>query len=55
MKCACCKKKSHIEFKCQCEKTFCVQCRLPEIHKCPVYKSAPVVLIKVEASKVEKL
>lgn len=55
MKCHCCKKKTHLEFKCQCEKVFCTHCRLPEIHACPHYVVTPIVLIKVTASKVEKI
>ena len=55
MKCQHCKKKTHLEFKCQCEKVFCIHCRLPEVHTCPTYKPTPVELVKVVASKVEKL
>lgn len=55
MKCQYCKKKSHLEFTCQCKKLFCIACRLPEVHECTEYKSNPVVLVKVVASKVETL
>jgi len=56
MKCAHCKKKTHLEFKCPCsnEKVFCVKCRTTEVHHCGyVYK--PVELLKVMKDKVEKI
>lgn len=55
MKCEYCKKKTHLEFKCQCEKVFCIHCRLPEVHQCPDYKSTAVSLVKVVAPKIEKV
>jgi hypothetical protein len=55
MKCSYCKKKTHLEFKCICSKTFCVHCQLPEIHKCEVKKDAKIVLEKVVADKVAKI
>jgi hypothetical protein len=55
MKCFHCKKKTHLEFKCSCEKVFCVACRMPEIHVCPAFKVEPVVLVKVVAPKVDRL
>lgn len=55
MKCEYCKK-SHLEFKCQCEKVFCIHCRLPEIHKCQDFKAGSVVVVGAEAPpKVAKL
>ncbi len=54
MKCACCKKKTVMEFKCSCGHVYCLTCRLPEVHKCtPPPK--PVELVKVVADKVEKI
>lgn len=32
--CSMCRKKILFEYKCPCEKNFCVKCRVPEIHKC---------------------
>jgi len=55
MRCSCCKKKTHLEFKCACEKTFCVSCQLPEVHKCDVKRDVKIVLEKVVADKVEKI
>ena len=55
MKCSHCKKKSHLEFKCQCEKVFCIHCRLPEVHVCLNYVSKPVDLVAVVAPKVQKI
>lgn len=56
MKCACCKKKSVVEFKCSCEKVFCVKCRLPEAHACVKPTVTPVTLPPaVIAPKVEKI
>jgi predicted nucleic acid binding AN1-type Zn finger protein len=55
MKCSYCKKKSHLEFKCACEKVFCVACQLPEAHKCEAKRDAKIVLEKVVADKVAKI
>ncbi len=55
MRCSCCKKKTHLEFKCSCEKVFCVTCQLPEVHKCEVKRDVKIVLDKVIAEKVEKI
>ena len=33
-RCDCCKKKSLVDMKCKCEKTFCITCRFPDVHKC---------------------
>jgi hypothetical protein len=57
MKCRHCKKKlSALVFTCACEKTFCVNCRLPEEHACPAQVKASVVLPPaVIAPKVEKI
>lgn len=33
-KCSCCNKKSHLLFKCKCEKMYCTSHILPEKHKC---------------------
>lgn len=35
-KCSQCKKKSYMTVYCSCEKTFCMNCRLPETHMCKV-------------------
>ena len=56
MKCTRCKKRlSVLVFSCACEKTFCVSCRLPEDHACPVEVKKEVILPKVVASKIEKI
>jgi hypothetical protein len=55
MKCSCCKKKTHLEFKCSCEKVFCVSCQLPEAHKCEAKRDVKIVLEKVVAEKVVKI
>jgi predicted nucleic acid binding AN1-type Zn finger protein len=55
MKCACCKKKTVMEFKCSCGFVYCIACRLPEVHKCAAPKEEKVVLVKVVADKVEKI
>ena len=57
MKCSKCKKRlSVITFGCTCEKTFCVNCRLPEDHACPTPpKKALALPPAVIAPKVEKL
>jgi hypothetical protein len=54
MKCSCCKKKSHLEFKCKCGGVYCTVCRTPEVHGCSV-KPEPVKLVKVVAEKVDKI
>jgi predicted nucleic acid binding AN1-type Zn finger protein len=54
MKCSCCKKKSHLEFKCKCGGVYCARCRTPEVHTCSV-KPEPVKLEKVVAEKVQKI
>lgn len=57
MRCSKCKKKlSVVTFGCSCEKTFCVNCRLPEEHACPAQVKQLVALPPaVIAPKVEKL
>jgi hypothetical protein len=55
MRCFCCKKKTHIEFKCACGKVYCVGCRLPEVHKCDVKLDVKIVLEKVVTAKVDKI
>jgi predicted nucleic acid binding AN1-type Zn finger protein len=55
MKCAHCKKKSHLEFKCGCGGVFCTACRTPEVHGCSIKVGEKVVLVKVVAEKVAKL
>jgi len=55
-RCAHCKKKTHLDFKCRCssEKVFCSACRITEVHGCEiVYK--PTELVKVVPVKVEKI
>lgn len=32
--CAKCRKKTLMEYKCPCEKIFCIKCRVPELHGC---------------------
>lgn len=32
--CAKCKRKSYLNSKCKCEKTYCLTCRQPEVHEC---------------------
>lgn len=34
MKCSKCNKKIMLEFKCRCEKVFCIKHKNPEDHKC---------------------
>lgn len=34
MRCAKCKKKIIYEYKCPCEGSFCIKCRVPELHEC---------------------
>lgn len=55
MKCEHCKKKTHLEFKCNCQKVFCVHCRTPEVHCCTEPKVQKVELEKVVAEKVKKI
>ena len=56
MRCTKCKKKVGIlPFTCVCEAVYCVQCRLPEAHACPVKAVKEVVLPKVVAPKVEPI
>lgn len=56
MKCSCCKKQTHIPLKCNhCEKMFCLEHRLPEIHKCPSAKFEKVELIKLVPEKLVKV
>lgn len=55
LKCDCCKKKTHLEFGCTCNRIFCVHCRTPEVHNCTKKKEEKVVLEKVVAEKVEKI
>lgn len=56
MKCSCCKKFTHVAMKCvHCEKTFCLEHRLPEIHACPLQKVEKIKLEKVVAEKVQKI
>jgi predicted nucleic acid binding AN1-type Zn finger protein len=55
MKCSFCKKRTHLEFKCDCKHAFCVACRTPEVHKCTNVVKEKVVLVKVVAEKLTKL
>jgi hypothetical protein len=56
MRCAQCKTKlAAVTFGCACEKTFCVKCRLPEVHSCPAQVKKEVILPKVIASKLETI
>ena len=56
MRCAQCKTKlAAVTFGCACEKTFCVKCRLPEVHACPAQVKKEVILPKVIASKLETI
>lgn len=56
MRCSQCKKKvGLVHFTCVCAATYCVQCRLPEAHACPVKVVKEVVLPKVVAPKVEQI
>jgi hypothetical protein len=55
MRCHNCKKKTHLEFKCPCENTFCIACRLPEVHKCTATFDLTIKLEKVVAEKVSKI
>jgi len=56
MKCKQCKKKlGAVTFPCACEGVYCVQCRLPEVHACPVKVVKEVVLPKVVAPKVQQI
>jgi hypothetical protein len=54
-RCTCCKKKTHLELKCKCEKMFCSACLLPEVHTCTHVSKDKIELVKVEAAKVEKI
>ncbi len=55
-RCAQCKKKMHMEFKCKCENMYCVTCRLPEVHACTVTVVEKVILPeKVVAEKVQRI
>ena len=53
-RCSCCKKKlSLITFKCKCELTFCISCKMPEIHKCTYnYLSAEKLKLEKENPKI---
>jgi hypothetical protein len=55
MKCSCCKKKTHLDFKCACGAVVCMTCRLPEVHGCTVKEGQKVDLPKVVAEKVSKI
>lgn len=33
-RCSCCKKKKIIMVTCSCKKSYCLECRLPEVHSC---------------------
>lgn len=56
MRCSHCKKRTQIEFKCSCEKVYCVTCRLPEVHACPIKPVEKVVLPEaVRAQKVQPI
>jgi predicted nucleic acid binding AN1-type Zn finger protein len=46
MQCECCKKRSIIEFTCECKKKFCIRCRLPETHICICIKNTKEKLQK---------
>jgi hypothetical protein len=55
-RCSKCKKRLHMEFKCKCEKMYCVACRLPEVHSCTVTAVEKIVLPeRVIASKVDQI
>ena len=54
IRCAHCKKHTHLEFKCACGLTYCVKCRAPEEHGCLV-DPGKVVLVKVVSDKVNKI
>lgn len=55
MKCSCCKRKSHLEFKCACGGVYCTVCRTPEVHGCKSREGEKVKLVKVVAEKVQKI
>lgn len=54
-RCTHCKKKTHLDLKCKCEKMFCSACLLPEVHTCSHVPKDKVQLVKVEAPKVLKI
>lgn len=55
-RCKQCKKKLGLmPFSCSCGEAFCIQCRLPEAHACPVKVVKEVVLPKVVAPKVDPI
>jgi predicted nucleic acid binding AN1-type Zn finger protein len=55
-RCAQCKKRTHMEFKCKCENMYCVVCRLPEVHSCTVTVVEAVKLPeRVVAAKVDRI
>ena len=54
-RCSHCKKKTHLDLKCKCEKMFCSACLLPEVHACSADVKTKVELVKVEAPKVLKI
>ena len=61
MKCTTCKKKIMFEYTCPCKGSFCIKCRLPELHNCTfdfklenqlrLTKDNPVIV----GEKVEKI
>ena len=60
MKCYNCKKKiGIIKHTCECNKFFCVKCRLPEYHRCTFnFKNKDKLitkLVKVEFEKISKI
>lgn len=55
-RCKQCKKKIGLmSFSCSCGEVYCIQCRLPEVHACPVKEVKEVVLPKVVAPKVAQI
>lgn len=58
MRCSHCKKRLQLglTFACSCDKSYCVNCRLPETHACPTPpKKALVLPPAVIAPKIEKV
>jgi hypothetical protein len=55
----CNKKMGLMEFKCKCEKIYCLKCKSPELHNCTYnYKDNSKLnnkLIKVENQKIIKI
>ena len=59
--CAKCKRKSLMNVKCKCEKTFCFGCRYPEDHDCSFdYKNEGRINIQklnpvIQSEKINKI